>query len=140
MPTRDISPTLWTAPGTARVSLGLLLSALSDESIPTDDILNRFSPSSVETVNLLLANNGSPPTGSNAFAIPDTTNSRFIYVRMPFGNTATCKLTWPTYAATSGLFINPNGFYFTTLDPNNMPATLYFTVSANISGVLIAVF
>lgn len=132
MPPRDLSPTSWNAPGGARLSIGLVLAAMNNDRQAIDDFVTMYSPSSRVTVNLA--------NGANTYTIPDTTNARFVLVVMPFGNTTSCVVSWLAHNTDAVSFINPEGFYFTTLDPAHIPTTLYLFTGAAIPGVTILVF
>lgn len=130
MPSRDLSPAVWTAPGTAKVAMGVVLSSFNNDPLAIDQFLSAYSPNDAQNVNW--------SSGANTFTIADTTNSRFIFILLPFGNTQTVVLKWNN--ADTGKYVNPNGFYFDTFDPNNMPTTLYITAGGTINGVKIWVF
>ncbi len=130
MPVRDLSPTTWNAPGTARVSLGVVLSAFNSDPMNLDQFLSVYSPRQNDTLNLT--------TGANTYTITDTTNSRFILLILPFGNTQTCIVKWNN--ADTGKYVNPNGFFFDTFDGNHIPTTLYLTAGNTINGVQVLVF
>lgn len=130
MAVRDLSGSSWVSPGSARLDLNAILTALSLDPQELDSFISSFSPCASYTVNWT--------TGANTWTLTDTTNSRFVLVLLPYGNTQTCILSWKTGDTVS--YINPAGFWLTTLDPNHMPATLYATVGGNISGVRILVF
>ena len=125
MSVRDISPLAWSSPGTARQTVGLVLSNLSDQALPFDVLLSIYAaPRSDASVNLT--------SGVNTIAVPDTTNQRGLWIFPPINNQLSFNVKWDN--GDTGGFIHPNGAYFTTFDPDNMPANLYITVGGNMNG------
>ena len=127
---RDISPSQWAAPGIAQVNLGVLLSAFNQVGLDLPQFLNNFSPTSVQTVNLAAT--------TNQYTVPDTTNTRFVLFIAPDGNANTIVIKWNN--ADTGKYLNPEGFYFDSFDPNHMPTTLYVTAASVVNGCVIAWF
>ena len=122
MAVRDLSPTQWTSPGTARVSLNAILTAEGFDALPFDIWISSYSPSNDTTVNL--------SSGFNALTSPDTTNVRFFCLIPPRGNSTSITLKGVT--GDTGLGINPNGFIF--LAPVSGIASVGITTGSAING------
>lgn len=125
----DLSPGQWVSPGTAKVSLNVILTNMGFDPLPLDIWINDFSPANL--VEMPLA------SGFNAIPVPDVVNQRGVIVIMPRGNTQ----TWIVKGVTgdTGNHMNPNGFYAATIDPANplpgTPSALGITTGGIIEGV-----
>lgn len=132
MATRDLSPTAWTAPGAARLSIHLIQSALSDETVPFDVWVNDYSPLYVGPPILTDGSIGLA-NGFNAIKNPDTTNDRFFILVPPRGNTT--GLTLKGVTGDTGLALNPNGPIVLSLPASSQPASVGITTTGAITGV-----
>ncbi len=122
MAVRDISPTSYNAPGTARVSLNAILTAMGAEPLPFDVWISNYSPNNDNYINLA--------SGFQALTSPDTTNVRFFCLILPNGNTQSCVIKGIT--GDTGLGMNPNGVFFFT--PVSGLASVGVTAGAIITG------
>lgn len=131
MSIRDLSPSAWTAPGSARLSISLILSALADESVPFDAWISDYSPRYVGPPILTDGSIGLA-SGFNAIKNPDTTNTRFFIFVPPRGNTT--ALTLKGVTGDTGLSLNPNGPIVLSLPASSQPASVGITAGAAITG------
>lgn len=123
MGVRDLSPPVWVAPSSARVSISALITALGPSTLPLDEWISNYSPGQSQVVNL--------SNGFNALTVPDTTNVRFLILTPPRGNI----VAWTVKGLTGdqGLEQHPNGVFMTSFDGTAF-ATVGITTGGAIAG------
>lgn len=133
MAVRDLSPTAYVAPGTARLALSLVLSANSINPLDLDVLLSNYSPSADIYYNF--AGSVTMVALSTIFPGLDS-NARVIVVIPPRGNTNPITLKGVT--GDTGLPLNPNGMSVIPVPSGGAP-TWGITATSAITGVRIIV-
>lgn len=101
---RDLSPAAYVAPGTALIGLSVILSAVSDEPLPLDQLLSNYSPSIDTTYSFA----GSATMVALSTIIPSLdSNARVVIVVPPRANTNSMTLKGVT--GDTGVPLHPNG-------------------------------
>jgi hypothetical protein len=123
MAIRDLSPSQWTAPGTARVSLNALLTSHGFDPLPLDVWVDNYALNDLRTVTMA--------SGFNTLTVPDTARVRMLIVIPPRGNATAWTMKGVT--GDTGFEQNPNGFFLTTFD-GSAAASVGLTAAAEIVG------
>lgn len=129
MAIRDLSPSSYVAPGTARLALSVILSANGLDPLPLDVLLSNYSPSADVYYNFA----GSATMVALSTIIPGLdANARVIVVVPPRGNTNAMTLKGVT--GDTGVPLNPNGITVIPIPSGGAP-TWGLTVTVATTGV-----
>lgn len=131
---RDLSPSAYVAPGTARLSLSVLLSALGADPLVMDAFISNYSPSNDIYYNFP----GSATMVALSTIFPGLdSNARFVLIIPPRGNANSITLKGVT--GDTGIPIHPNGPALLSVPSGGAP-TWGITVTLATTGVRIVVF
>lgn len=104
MATRDLSPSVYVAPGTAQLAMSIVLSANGAQPLPLDLWISNYSPSIDTTYTFA----GSATMVALSTILPSLdANARVIIVVPPRGNTN--PLTLKGVTGDTGVPLHPNG-------------------------------